>query len=527
MTNSHILKNIFFLLSALVFGLACKAVSSFSLLPQTTPTASVSATPTLSSPPSEGWIAFVDKNNVWLIHPDGSGLRQVTDNPVSTDNNSSNDINIKWSPDGQKLAFSQNNHLYVLDIATFTSTLVVDNTNGGFDWSLTSKQLMYDTVVKINYPDFPHERNNGLWVVNLETVNKRKVVKTSDTDSAIVDPIWSREGSHVIFSDWSIYTVDSAKIIELNSGSGYPVNGSNCVWAPSELIISCLQYELAFDYWPPSNDQIRMIIQDQDGKIIQEILLSEKLTSEGMPKSQSWSPDGEEIAIRFYNTNDKIDLFSLRSGTSNFLTNGTPWGWSPDSQWILVEENHSSSIGKLTILNVNSGLSFPLGIEGTSAVWQPLPKSAGATPVATIEFPIILSVTPSISSMVTDTPSSTSVSTSDVSITIKNTSKGDLLQINADGNTDIIGPVEKGSYALGPNSKFLVYCTNSGIVYAARIGDTNLTKIGSVKDLAAIIQGEAPQVDFQFFGNNPYTVQIHDSLFNQDETLSIPSYITR
>jgi len=116
---------------------------------------------------------------------------------------------------------------------------------------------------------------------------------------------------------------------------------------------------------------------------------------------------------------------------------------------------------------------------------------------------------------------------SDVSITISTTSKGDFLQINADSNPYKIGPVEKGAYALGPNSKFFVYCTNSGIVYAAHIGDTNLTKIGSVKDLSAIIQGEAPQVDFQFFGDNPYTVQIHDSLFNQNETLSIPSYITK
>ena len=85
----------------------------------------------------------INENNVWLIHPDGSGLRQVTDNPVSTDSNSSNDININAFPDGQELAFSQNNRLYVIDMATFTSKLLVDDTAGGFDWSLTSKQIIY------------------------------------------------------------------------------------------------------------------------------------------------------------------------------------------------------------------------------------------------------------------------------------------------------------------------------------------------------------------------------------------------
>ena len=143
MTNSHMLKNIFFLLSALVFGLACKAVSSFSILAlrqlQLHRQAQLYWQVLRPASPSKGWIAFVNNNNVWLIHPNSDGLKQVTTNPITGDNG---DIKIRWSPDGQKLAFSQSSHLYVLDIATFTSTLLVDFTRGGFDWSVTSKQII-------------------------------------------------------------------------------------------------------------------------------------------------------------------------------------------------------------------------------------------------------------------------------------------------------------------------------------------------------------------------------------------------
>src|SRR5512141_946879 len=36
-------------------------------------------------PSAVGWIAFVNQNNLWLIHPDGSGIKQITRNPVPSD----------------------------------------------------------------------------------------------------------------------------------------------------------------------------------------------------------------------------------------------------------------------------------------------------------------------------------------------------------------------------------------------------------------------------------------------------------
>jgi len=512
MTNSHILKNILLLLSALAFGLTCKAVSTFSLLPQTTPTAF--ATPTASSPPSEGWIAFVNKNNVWLIHPDGSGLKQVTDNPPTTNNDADiNDIRIKWSPDGQKLAFSQGGHLYVLDIATFTSTLLVEDTEGGFDWSPTSKQIVYDTKVIGN------RDNNGMWLINIETGNKRQIVKPSADLLATIGPQLSSEGSHLIFS-WPSFEASGYDVIDLNTGKyiNLPVQGNSggCEWAPNALLIACTR-EIPNSNAPYGEEPNEVVLLDQNANVLREFPLD---TTTNWNYWEVWSPDGKKLAIGYLpNEQSQTKLLSLDTGDFNVFASGAPLDWSPDENWILTWDAESSwnTPRHISVVNVNFGTSYLLS-EGMLASWQPSKESTEALP--TSESNIFLTLP-------TSTPSSTQVPTSGVSITINDTPKGEFLQITAMGNAYEIGPLEKGAYAIGPNSKFLVYCTNSGIVYAARIGDTNLTKIGSVKDLSAIVQGEAPQVDFQFFGDNPYTVQIHDSLFNQNETLSIPSYITR
>jgi hypothetical protein len=101
-----------------------------------------------------------------------------------------------------------------------------------------------------------------------------------------------------------------------------------------------------------------------------------------------------------------------------------------------------------------------------------------------------------------------------------------FLKVHAPGQDYQIGPLEKGGYAVGPNSKFLVYCSNSGTVYAARIGFTALRRIGSVKSFSIIQRNEAPRYEFEFLGGNPYTVRIHELILQQSQTVSIPPDIS-
>jgi hypothetical protein len=135
--------------------------------------------------------------------------------------------------------------------------------------------------------------------------------------------------------------------------------------------------------------------------------------------------------------------------------------------------------------------------------------------------------TPDLSPLeITPSPSVEVTSTDNISITVKDTSKGDFLQVQFDGNEYEIGPLEKGTYIIGPNKKFIIYCTNSGSVYAARIGNSNLVRIGDIKDFSIIQRSEAPKLEFEFLGDHPYSVVIYEQILKQSKILEIPRYIT-
>lgn len=129
-------------------------------------------------------------------------------------------------------------------------------------------------------------------------------------------------------------------------------------------------------------------------------------------------------------------------------------------------------------------------------------------------------------SLPTLTPLPTGILCTDVTITVKDTPQGDYLQICAGDKEYEIGPLETGAFAIGPNKMFFVYATRSGLVFAARIGNERLTLIGDVKRFRSVVLGETPIYRFVFHGNHPYSVQIFDEWFKDNETIPIPRYIT-
>src|SRR5690349_17995951 len=113
-------------LSLIIASLACQTISNFSGGDLTnTPKDIATVEPTElvipATAPADVWIAFVYKNNVWLVHPDGTDHKQVTSNPIPEGEAVfSEDIKLKWSQNGQNLAFTQSGSLYVFDVSTFT-----------------------------------------------------------------------------------------------------------------------------------------------------------------------------------------------------------------------------------------------------------------------------------------------------------------------------------------------------------------------------------------------------------------------
>ena len=229
-----------------------------------------------------------------------------------------------------------------------------------------------------------------------------------------------------------------------------------------------------------------------------------------------------EVAVKVI----RMDNLSLQDKSRIYLAPGVPMAWSPDGHWI-INTNFKGSFSKareLYLVDASIGTSYPLtNAEGSYVAWQP---SSGLM----VDLPAVPSpdgsLTPSTSKAIHAATVSPQSGCAEVTITVRRTSKGEYLLVCAGEESYDVGPLERGAFAVGPNEKFFVYCSYSGKVYASRIGTTSLVLIGDVSDFTIIAQNEAPNLEFEFTGNHPYSLKIHEQIMNQDQTLSIPRTIT-
>jgi hypothetical protein len=281
-----------------------------------------------STPQSEAWIAFLKDIKIWLIHPDGTGLIQVTKN--GSENPRVDEF--KWSPDGQSLAYSLSSStataIWLYDIQTSNSKLLVkDDVRGGFDWSLTGKQIIYDTPSK---PSDPWS-DKGLWVYNLESEKRRQIVSPSSIFSGFMNPQWSSDGSYALFAipafepaGYGVANFSTGKSIGLplnpNGGSG----AGGCAWAPSELTIACVTETDEHPYKP----ELRFL--DVNGDVIRKLLLPERMNGYA---SVYWSPDGDRLAISYdQNFIASTEIYSLSTNEFTPIASGYVSDWSSDHQ---------------------------------------------------------------------------------------------------------------------------------------------------------------------------------------------------
>jgi hypothetical protein len=503
-------------------GLSCKAL----IPPPPTPTAVIetpatsaaaTVTPLPARPPADGWIAFVNQNNLWIVHPDGASLQQITSNPYPAMNNwgNNNELRAAWSPDGSRLAFTQGASLYLVDLATLKLTLLVEDSNGWFGWSPDSSRIMYGTrpLASDRFSD------DGLWVVDVPGGATQRITPNAD---GFWRPKWSPDGSHVLFANpgndpngYTIMNMSAQQPVRLPTNVMGGTGDGACEWS-SRLIIACITSGSEFPF-----DPVLQLI-DKDGSLVSQVSLPEDVNLH--ESDLRWSPDGTRIALPYIvrafdivAAEARLDIFTPDTGAFSALGIGYASDWSPDGNWIVAYDmdwDGAQTPRLMTLVNARTGEAHPI-VEGFFPVWQP--PSVVAPPLPTQAPPEALG---------TGTPGAAGTLCTSTDLTLRDTPKGNYLQMCAHGEQFEIGPLEGGGYAMGPNGKFFVYCSNSGRCYAARVGDTRLTLIGSVRNFAIIRRGIDPQFRFEFHGENPYKLQVFEDILVENVLFTIPSRIT-
>ncbi len=160
----------------------------------------------------------------------------------------------------------------------------------------------------------------------------------------------------------------------------------------------------------------------------------------------------------------------------------------------------------------------------------PLATVSEATPTVT---PTFTPIPPTATYYFPPTATATKIpwtSCPGIVITVSDTSKGDIVHVLRclDGLEYDIGPLTKGAYAVSPDDKYLVYCSISGILYAARIGNATLTVMQKVnKDFYTFGQDMDPIFVLKFNAENTRVLEIHEKRYGQKLPITMPGWLSQ
>ena len=300
------------------------------------------------SPPAER-IAFSSSRDgdfeIYVMNPDGSGVRQLTHNR-ETEKSNAEDDNPAWSPDGSKIAFmSTRDHP---SGGVETEEIYVMNADGSDEKRLTTN----------GFPDFGPRWTSGREIAYTTcregllrcelatiTVDGKRGKAIDIDDDLVFGYALSPDGSKIAFtraeggiegafegrnSDVYVADVDGGNRKRLTESAA---RESGAAWSPDGRLLAfisdrdkngpCLWHDCV-----GFNSEI--YVMRADGS--HERRLTEHPGQDGLPE---WSPDGTRLLFSAFRDGDDFELYMMNADGScvTQLTRNSAWDWSVDWYW--------------------------------------------------------------------------------------------------------------------------------------------------------------------------------------------------
>ena len=243
-------------------------------------------------PGVNGKIAFVtgrDGNlEIYAMNADGSGKTRLT-------NNTADDSDPAWSPDGTKIAFSSdrdgNREIYVMNADGSGQKRLTNNAADDFDpaWSPDGAKIAFATTRNGKHDTFGNP-SWGIYVMNAADGSGQTGLTSDPTND--IEPAWSPDGTKIAFaSDRPDGRVHNIYVMSATDGSAQTALTSNTsfdsrfpAWSPdgTKIAFSSLQFG--------TFDLFSINAADGSGRT--------RLTTDSDNELEpAWSPDGTKIVF--------------------------------------------------------------------------------------------------------------------------------------------------------------------------------------------------------------------------------------
>lgn len=319
-----------------------------------------------------GWAEGEDSNQLYVINPDGSGQKRLTDEPLGVSD-------FAVSPDGTMIAYSAMNEdgsvdLWQMDAAGNRRKQLLacpEAACSQAEWAPDGRRLVYErrTIPVLGAPP----GTPRLWWLDTQT---------GETISVFQDNQWLGLGAEIspngrflsyispINQEIQVYDMETGDSIAIPSKTGEPG-----VWSPDSqtLLISEIQFQ-------GEQFSTHLFSTDLESAVLTNISGEETESNDGLPV---FSPDGEWLAFGRKKPRAPMgkqlwlmrpDGSEARGITENADIHYNNPAWSPDGAQIVMQgyalaEPQAAPV--LWLVDVANGKLAELTSPGIQPVWLP------------------------------------------------------------------------------------------------------------------------------------------------------------
>lgn len=321
-------------------------------------------------PAGNGLIAYVSDGDIYVVEPDGSGLKQITSGPGVEDIPT-------WSRDGTKLAYWSGpevgpGDLVVIDADGGNPVTAAKTTRpyATLEWSSDGTEIMYDAIVPELVPDTcpdPEDDDFGcgsrLFVAAVDGSGSRQVGDPALTARiAVLSP----DGHTVAFGGGGDTGSEALYLMEWDGSDVRRLDTG----IPEEVL-----WSFSGQSWSPKGD--RLLTHDGNGTIwavdLDDSGVLEAVERMGLGYFPVYAPDGG--AIIEYDGKLYVDDEAGAAPTYTGMTEFTG-SWSPDATQLVRVEDASLKVYDRDSEDISAiaDVATTTGLAGTLLTEQPIPS---------------------------------------------------------------------------------------------------------------------------------------------------------